>query len=1529
MLRALIIAPLVLFLWFVAALSPVNAAPLALEEVPEPLRPWVAWVLHDLPEARCPYLEGTTEARRCQWPSRLRLVLGEKEGTFEQRWQVHERAWVPLPGDAERWPLNVAIGEESVVVVAHGGVPGVMLEPGVHEIRGVFLWDSMPERLLVPPETGLLELVLAQAGGEGEVVSSPQRGADGVIWLHRRAEEGAETNRMELVVNRRISDTLPIIVTTQVELQVSGKNREVVLGDALLTGFEPMAVTSELPVRLEPDGSLRAQVRPGRWTITVDARYSKPITMLPLEATEGPWAEEEIWVFEAHNELRRIEVSGVVAVDPQQTRLPEEWKSLPAFRVRPGDSMLMEETHRGEVDRGPDRLQLEREWWLDFDGAGLTIRDRITGELYGGSRLTMSAPATLGRVSSGGKDQFITHLGASDRPGIEIRQRALNVSAESRVPMARSLSAVDWDHDFHEVQGWLNLPPGWRLLHVEGVDEVDDTWLKRWDLLEIFLVLVITIGIARLYGAIWGFFALFTLALSFPEWMAPRTVWLFVLAGEGLLRVLPKGRLRRVMSFYRVAMLVTLSGIVVAFSVQQLRGGLYPALEKTSGGDFGGLFFAMGGEGMPQTASPVEMAPAPEYEPEPMSEKDFDVEYDDEPMELADEGPAKKADVDDYKQEELAGGMDARHKGSEGMMGKPTSRSGYGSSVRMNSQQGLKKKLQEYDASTVIQTGPGVPAWGWRRLSLRWSGPVDRDQRMQFFLLNPRANLALAFVRVAFMALLSLVVLGVFGRRRRRRNEGKGKGKGKGNAAVASIALLIGLGSILSPRTASADEVPREQVLNQLRQRLIETPACLPECAVVPRVELRADGDLLRLVLEMHVSSAIAAPLPGNASQWLPTSVLVDDQLPGETGRGLARTADGSLWIDLPAGRHTIVLEGPLPARETVQIAFPLHPHRLEASAAGWTIDGLHEDGLADPDLQLTRINSDEKVAESLEMGPLPPFVRVERELNLGLTWEVTTRVVRLSPPGSAVVLAVPLLAGESVTTADLRVEGERVQVNMAPDVLIAEWTSALEVQPTLTLVAGDGDKQPWVELWRLQVGPVWHVEHEGIPVIRQGDGGLREWQPWPGESISLAISRPEGVAGQTMTIDSARLDLVPGMRATDATLTVSLRSSRGGQHDFVLPAAAQLQSVLINGSEKMIGQTGVRVRVPVVPGAQTVTLRWIEPTDLGRRYYAPAVDLGTAAVNLTVHIQHPPERWILWVGGPRLGPSVLFWSFIVMLVLVALILGRVKGTPLRTHQWFLLGVGLSPLPVPAAMVVVGWILVLAWRRRTPKMSSGWFNLRQLLLVGWTLAAFGSLIGAITAGLLGQPDMQISGNGSYGSSLEWFQDRSEGGLPRPWVLAVSMWWYRGAMLAWALWLAWSLIRWLPWAWQSFSGGGYWLKMFDGLSRRVSSPSSLQPTRRVSPSPAEESEAWKVPTAAAEGSPGWVDMPTPEVGSRPISGSRERQPTMMGHTGGLESPSGPGKAPSFSPPPRRGSPPPPPKGTVIPTRLSTKADEEKD
>src|SRR5581483_7603769 len=246
-----------------------------------------------------------------------------------------------------------------------------------------------------------------------------------------------------------------------------------------------------------------------------------------------------------------------------------------------------------------------------------------------------------------------------------------------------------------------------------------------------------------------------------------------------------------------------------------------------------------------------------------------------------------------------------------------------------------------------------------------------------------------------------------------------------------------------------------------------------------------------------------------------------------------------------------------------------------------------------------------------------PAFVSVERELSLSLRWTVQTVVRRVTPTGTAVVLEVPLLAGESVTTQDVRVQNGRALVNMGPQVSELTWTSTLEEKSPLTLEAPKG--LPWAEVWRLDVSPVWHVELSGIPVVHQQDSSgarLPEWRPWPGESVRIEASRPEGVKGQTLTIDQSLLRLSPGVRATDATLTANLRSSRGGQHVITLPPDAQLQQVTINGQVQPIRQDGRSVAIPLVPGSQSVVLSWRQTSGLTTSWTTPDVDLGAPSAN-------------------------------------------------------------------------------------------------------------------------------------------------------------------------------------------------------------------------------------------------------------------------------------------------------------------------
>src|SRR5690606_1298835 len=80
------------------------------------------------------------------------------------------------------------------------------------------------------------------------------------------------------------------------------------------------------------------------------------------------------------------------------------------------------------------------------------------------------------------------------------------------------------------------------------------------------------------------------------------------------------------------------------------------------------------------------------------------------------------------------------------------------------------------------------------------------------------------------------------------------------------------------------------------------------------------------------------------------------------------------------------------------------------------------------------------------------------------------------------------------------------------------------------------------------------------------------------------------------------------------------------------------------------------------------------------------------------------------------------------------------------------------------------------------------------------------------SGLLSTPEMRIEGNGSYAYSLAWYQDRAAATLPTATLFSAPILVFRLVMLAWALRLAASLLRWLRFGWSAFTEGGLWKKI---------------------------------------------------------------------------------------------------------------------
>ncbi|MBI2841512.1 MAG: hypothetical protein HYX75_24615 [Acidobacteria bacterium] len=1331
-----------MFLWGAAS----YADPLPREKVPEPLAPWVSWVLSGHEGELCPYLLGATDQARCAWPGSLSLQLEDKGAEFTQEWKVFAETWVPLAGDAKRcWPQGVRVDGAPAAVIMAGGGPGVRLSVGSHTISGAFEWDSPPELLQVPPETGLLSLSV-----RGKHVDFPNRDEQGRLWLQRAraAEEGVV--RLDVAVHRRVIDEIPLQLITRIELKVSGKNREEVLGPALPSHFVPMSITGPLPCRIEPDGGLRVQVRPGTWNIELVARHDGPATTLTAPSPRGQWDSDEVWVFDARNDLRIVAVEGVSSIDPQQTQLPGDWQSLPAYLMRPNDAMQLVERRRGDADPAPDRLSLNRTLWLDFDGGGFTVRDMISGTLSRSWRLEMAPGTKLGRAGVAGQDQFITELTKGGEAGIEVRQGQLSMDADSRIESGvRSIPAVGWNHDFESVSGRLHLPPGWRLIHATGVDRASPSWITAWSLLDFFLVLIIGLSIGKLFDPTWGALALATAALTWHEPFAPRWIWLFVLAGEALSRVLPEGVFLRTVRVYRLVVRSILVLIAIPFLILQARQALYPQLEAP----WTGVGFDIFGTGRYAAAPPPQTVNAPMLETAPSPEEEVQQEAKARvPVELG-YAPSRKSAV--------------------------------------------ISQMNAPDPNARVSTGPGLPSWSWSDVEMTWRGPVGASQKMHLFLLSPAMSFLLSALRIVLICLLVLCVFGIsVGPHAERILK---RFRGPGSAIGAALLILVLCSS------ARADN-PSPEMLQELQKRLLAKPDCLPNCAQSPRMKIEVTPSTLRARIDIDAATETGVPLPGGAQQWSPARVLIDER----PARGLLRTSDGILWIPVSAGTHQIILEGSLPDRETVMIPLPLKPHRVEADVSGWILDGLHEDGLAEDTLQLTRVRGAGGRSEMLEQEALPPFVRVERELLLGLAWQVQTRVMRLTPLGSAIVLDVPLIAGESVTSADVRVTDGKATVTLSPQLEAVQWTSVLQNTPEITLTAPPAVS--WVEVWRLNVNPIWHAEPAGIPAIHAADSAemrVREWRPWPGESITIGISRPGGVAGQTLTIDHNQIIVTPGLRATDATLEIRLRSSRGGVHAMTLPEEAELQSVSIDSTTQPIRQEGRRVTIPVSPGQHVAQLTWRQPGGMTLRTRTPEIDLGLTSVNSDIVLSMPADRWTLLLNGPPLGPAVLFWSVLVVLLLVCVGLGRLHLTPLRTLHWFLLSLGLTQASIVVAAIIVVWLLALGWRKHRPDAGQLAFNFGQIGLALLTIVALACLVGSITQGLLGLPDMQIDGNGSSASELRWYQDRSPEKLPIAWVVSVPLMVYRGVMLAWALWIALSLINWLKWGWACFTEGGYW------------------------------------------------------------------------------------------------------------------------
>lgn len=1389
---------------FTALPQPSLPVPIALEE-------WKAWVLWREPLAAAPPDFRDFPTKIPLWPTALWLDAKENGAEFRLEVAVFAPSWVPLPGASETWPQQVKANGLPVPVLPRSApataitppvphtrqtthaknLPAVFLEPGIWVLTGRIPWSQIPPSLDVPP-TAILRLRLC-----GEEKHRPLPDPQGRLWLRPQddpATSADEPRTMDVSAFAKISDGIPLWLEWRITLVISGPQRQESLGTVIPEGWHPAELISPLAASLTEHGELRIQARPGRWEITVRAHRNQPLSELRFPPTSTPIARLVLLGWQASPEFRTAEWQNPSFIDPEQTDFPQEWRSLPVITWQTTEPLTLLEIESAPPPP-PASLTLHRTWWLADDGRTAVYRDQLTGPAGPWGRLDAAPGNELGAVRIQAERQLITLNPQTQARGIEIRQSPITLEATGTLALTgQKISATGWLTQARDVSIEAHLPPGWRALAVWNASWTHGTWLASWNLWDVFLALFAALACRPLFGWHGTALALAAMVLSHGEEGAPRLLWLLVIGAVALRRTVTAHAwqpwLRLLKGTAALALILTL----IPFFARQIQQAIFPQLESSQ-------------PPIP-VAQPV-MFSADSTPPEPPTA----------PAEMALLAPPPPP-------------LPARMASADAKAPPPPPSA-------------PPTPPPAIEPVARLQTGPALPEWSGRTIRFSIQGPVQPDDTIALTLIPSGPNRLLTLLRLAVLTAFASMLL----RRPPSSTAEPDTNTGNppphppatpshtstssppplpGTAAFApplllpAAALLLHLGS---PPARAQDQEPQplppavleqppgawpsRELLEELRRRLLEPPPAFPHAASIPQVRITLDSGHLTVECTVHAGAFAAVPLPWPSRDLLPSEVTVN----GSPADALL-LKDSFLWAALPPGVHQITLTGLPPQGLQWSWDFLLTPQRAEITAPEYEVRGLGENNRPESLLVFHHRAPDATTPNATQEPPtlrLQPFVLIERTIEAGITWRIHGRALRLTPPGQSVSINAPLWPGENVLSPETAARDGTLHILLGPAQTEWRWQSELQISPQITATASTDPRV--AERWRFLISPRWRFTWQGPPPLwRQDDGNLLpQWHPWPGQSASWQLQRNEPAPGDSLTIQRVTYSITPGPRIASSRLTVLLETSTGGDFPVTLPPGATLQSASIEGRPIPLRLREDRLSIPLGAGRQTLQAEWETPYSGTLPFRAPPVTLPAPAANVSLQIQPPENWWLLWTTGPARGPAILLWAILAGVLLAAWLLARTRLSPLPLWQWALLGVGLTQAPWPAALLIVGWLFLVSWRgtesfTRLPKWP---FRLLQIALPLVTLAALAAFLWTAAGTFLGGPQVYLAGRPAPFEPLTWFAPQTTPTLPQPTVWAAPVWLHRIAMLAWALWLAATLPRWLRTAWHNFAAGGYW------------------------------------------------------------------------------------------------------------------------
>jgi hypothetical protein len=1325
---------------------------------------WSDWVTERHDNLNCPWQMAEPAARVCIWPGSLDMELHDKGLSFTYSVEVfRDNAVVALPGSGKYWPMTVTTDGKKAKVIDKSSRPHVKLESGVHEIAGEFRWNRRPGSISVPASIALVSI------SESGKKATPDRRNGQVVLSQNKAPAKAEKrDSISVEVFRKLIDGVPMIMDTQLVLSVSGSPREIRLGQLAWDGTEVANFNSPLPARIEDNGDVRIQVIPGKHTVSIRSLIKdSPDQLISPHKTTKNWPEFEYVSFQRNSNVRQAKITGAPSVDTSQTPIPNDWRDLPTYRLDSDAALEIVTEYRGDHSPAANQLTVQRNLWLDFGGGALTGLESVTGSMHRDWRINASPDTAIGRAKVSDRPVLVTeHKGAQ---GVEIRSPSIDLSAVTRVDSPSSFSATGWNEKVDIFSAILHTPPGWRVLHASGVDGVSGTWVSRWDLWDIFLLLVVAAATKKLLGVKVAVLSVVTMIVCFHEKGMPIGGYPVLLLLLGLLSV-ASGRIKSIGTTVSLVACGILVLGLVDYSVSTFRLAVYPSLERSAVGKY------QQNRNQRRPGSPEAV----------------------------------------YSEEMESDTMQGALLGSVSKMASPMAATPISRAME-------PKAKSKYDAYNLgendkVQTGPGAPAWTWKSITLRSSSPVPADTEISVSYSSPFVTSLWRILSVFLAAVYAgSLMAAIFARVKKSPDvdavqppEPPAQSSAQsGIASVLAIAFAVLIGA---PVDGAAGEYPPKYLLDELDSRLVEAPECMPHCASLDNGVIAVTKTELSVSFDAYSAADVVLLLPSSREGWQVSQIMVDGTL-----EVTSRRQQEHLAILLTEGHHKISVKGSIKG-DSASVSIPVPIHNITSAGGDWLVSGVVDGRVPSRTISLrAKDRVQQEKTDTLTPSPVTPFFIVHREFHLGTQWQMTTTVNRLAPQSGPVSLEVPLLSFERPLSGAIDFKDGNANLQFSGRQARISWESALSPMDTLQLTAAINEF--YLETWRLYPSALWHAEYTGIPAVKEKSGASSlqpHWRPWPGEQLDIAFYRPEGVEGPTQTVEAAELIYQAGSAIQKSTLTLQILASLGQDYVIELPEEAKVISVQRNGLGLNIPDSN-KVKVALQPGKQQIVVGF-EQTGLdGWISTTPQVTLPGGASNITIDYQLAGDRWPLYLSGPAIGPAMLFWGVFCVIVLGAFILSALStrlgmAMPIGLTGWLLLGIGLSTINSYGVLIVAILFFMLAYRGvvDTSNLTRFRFNVWQSIIAVWIVISVVCLVSAIPMGLLSTPNMIVTGNGSGSHFYSFFQDRSAAGsFPDATVISVPMFAYRLVMLVWSLWLANRLIAWAAWGWKSYSHQETW------------------------------------------------------------------------------------------------------------------------